>query len=63
MTAMVSLFFLLALARATAGDPALEAKIKDVFDGYRTACHAEGGDIHDPSEFSLEAKNSGKAAQ
>lgn len=54
MTSMVSLFFLLALARAPVGDPALEAKFKDVIDEHCAACHAEGGDPSDPSEFSLE---------
>lgn len=54
MTSMVSLSFLLALARAPVGDPALEARVKDVIDEHCTACHAEGGDLSDPSEFSLE---------
>lgn len=51
---MVSVFFTLALASAPVGDPALHAKAVEVFDEYCTACHAEGGDLSDPSEFPLE---------
>ena len=51
---MVPLLFTVALASAPVGDAALEAKVKDVFDEYCTACHAEGGDLNDPSEFPLE---------
>ncbi len=51
---MVSVLFMLALASAPAGDPALQAKAAEVFDEYCTACHAEGGDLSDPSEFPLE---------
>jgi len=51
---MVPVFFTLALASAPVGDPALEAKVVEIFDEWCTACHAEGGDLNDPSEFPLE---------
>ncbi len=51
---MVSVLFTLALASAPVGDPALQAKAAEIFDEYCTACHAEGGDLSDPSEFPLE---------
>lgn len=51
---MVPVLFTLALASAPVGDPALYAKAAEVFDEYCTACHAEGGDLSDPSEFPLE---------
>ncbi|MEM6296783.1 MAG: DUF5777 family beta-barrel protein, partial [Myxococcota bacterium] len=51
---MLPALFTLALTSAPAGDPALAAKVAEVFDEYCTACHAEGGDPTDPSEFSLE---------
>jgi cytochrome c5 len=56
---MVSLLFLVALNSAPVGDPALESKVKEVLDEHCTACHAEGGDPTDPSEFSLEGDLSG----
>ncbi len=51
---MLPVLFTLALANAPVGDPALEAKVAEVFDEWCTACHAEGGDLSDPSEFPLE---------
>ncbi len=51
---MVSVLFTLALVSAPVGDPALHAKAVEIFDEYCTACHAEGGDLSDPSEFPLE---------
>ncbi len=56
---MLPLLLTLSIANAPVGDPALEAKVKGVFEEYCTACHAEGGDPNDPSEFSLEGDLSG----
>ena len=51
---MGTVLFTLALVRAPAGDPALQAEAAAVFDEYCTACHADGGDLNDASEFPLE---------
>ena len=51
---MVFMIFLLALVRAPVGDPALEARVGDVFDAHCAACHTEGGDPSDPGELPLE---------
>ncbi len=51
---MVSVLFTLALASAPVGDPALEAKVVEIFDEWCTTCHADGGALDDPSEFPLE---------
>ncbi len=51
---MVPVLFTLALASAPVGDPALEAKVAEIFDEWCTSCHADGGALDDPSEFPLE---------
>ncbi len=56
---LMPVLFTLAVANGPAGDPDLQAKVAEVFDEYCTACHAEGGDPKDPSEFSLEGDLAG----
>jgi hypothetical protein len=51
---MVPVLFTLALASAPVGDPALQAKVAEIFDEYCTTCHAEGGALDSADEFPLE---------
>lgn len=42
-------------ANPPAGDPALEAAVRKIFDEACTACHSAGGDPSDPGELDLES--------